>query len=46
MSRLLHLDRTLDEVDGPPWPPPSPTTSLVTKVDALLRTYEPAVRWG
>ncbi|MFD9619843.1 contact-dependent growth inhibition system immunity protein [Streptomyces virginiae] len=38
MSRLLHLDRTLDEVDGPPWPPlSSPTTSLVTKVHALRR---------
>ncbi|MFF4444333.1 contact-dependent growth inhibition system immunity protein [Streptomyces sp. NPDC001502] len=36
MTRLLHLDRTLDELDGPPWPPPpSPTTGLVTKVHAL-----------
>ncbi|MFD7911023.1 contact-dependent growth inhibition system immunity protein [Streptomyces sp. NPDC059752] len=39
MTRLLHLDRTLDELDGPPWPPPpSPTTTLVTKVHALRRT--------
>ncbi|MFA7766168.1 contact-dependent growth inhibition system immunity protein [Streptomyces sp. NPDC048723] len=38
MTRLLHLDRTLDELDGPPWPPPpSPTTALVTKVHALRR---------
>ncbi|MFD7783490.1 contact-dependent growth inhibition system immunity protein [Streptomyces nojiriensis] len=38
MTRLLHLDRTLDELDGPPWPPPpSPTTSLVAKVHALRR---------
>lgn len=38
MNHLLHLDRTLDEVDGPPWPPPpSPTTGLVTKVHALRR---------
>ncbi|MFJ6483635.1 MULTISPECIES: contact-dependent growth inhibition system immunity protein [unclassified Streptomyces] len=38
MTRLLHLDRTLDELDGPPWPPPpSPTTNLVTKVYALRR---------
>ncbi|MER6448132.1 contact-dependent growth inhibition system immunity protein [Streptomyces venezuelae] len=39
MTRLLHLDRTLDELDGPAWPPPpSPTTALVTKVHALRRT--------
>ncbi|WKD36834.1 contact-dependent growth inhibition system immunity protein [Streptomyces xanthophaeus] len=38
MPRLLHLDRTLDELDGPPWPaPPSPTTALVMKVHALRR---------
>lgn len=38
MTRLLPLDRTLDELDGPPWPPPpSPTTTLVTKVHALRR---------
>ncbi|MFG2975647.1 contact-dependent growth inhibition system immunity protein [Streptomyces sp. NPDC048331] len=38
MTRLLHLDRTLDELDGPAWPPPpSPTTALVTKVHALRR---------
>ncbi|PWK64863.1 hypothetical protein BCL76_114185 [Streptomyces sp. CG 926] len=38
MTRLLHLDRTLDELDGPAWPPPpSPTTALVAKVHALCR---------
>ncbi|WP_051782668.1 MULTISPECIES: contact-dependent growth inhibition system immunity protein [unclassified Streptomyces] len=38
MTRLLHLDRTLDELDGPAWPlPPSPTTALVAKVHALRR---------
>ncbi|MFD8021556.1 contact-dependent growth inhibition system immunity protein [Streptomyces lavendulae] len=44
---LLHLDRTLDELDGPPWPPaPDPTTSLVARCHALrrrpLRTLTPA----
>ncbi|MFI1282965.1 contact-dependent growth inhibition system immunity protein [Streptomyces sp. NPDC020858] len=36
--RLLHLDRTLDELDGPQWPAPPPhATALVTKVHALRR---------
>ncbi|WP_329380985.1 contact-dependent growth inhibition system immunity protein [Streptomyces sp. NBC_01351] len=36
--RLLHLDRTLDELDTPPWPPAPPdATALVTKVHALRR---------
>ncbi|MFD9558899.1 contact-dependent growth inhibition system immunity protein [Streptomyces sp. NPDC059990] len=35
---LHHLDRTLDEIDGPPWPPAPPNaTSLATKVHALRR---------
>ncbi|MFF4430515.1 contact-dependent growth inhibition system immunity protein [Streptomyces sp. NPDC001513] len=38
MERLLHLDRTLDELDGPAWPPAPPdATGLVTKVHALRR---------
>lgn len=37
-ARLLHLDRTLDELDGPAWgPAPEPTTSLVTRCHALRR---------
>ncbi|MET9604532.1 contact-dependent growth inhibition system immunity protein [Streptomyces sp. NPDC006512] len=35
---LHHLDHTLDEIDGPPWPPAPPNaTSLVSKVHALRR---------
>lgn len=38
MALLLHLDRTLDELDPPRWPdPPSTTTHLVRKVHALRR---------
>ncbi|GAA3044980.1 hypothetical protein GCM10017562_02740 [Streptomyces roseofulvus] len=38
MDRLLHLARTLDELDPPRWPPPgSDATSLVRKVHALRR---------
>ncbi len=36
--RLLHLDRTLDDLDGPAWAAPPPhATALVTKVHALRR---------
>ncbi|WP_328764976.1 MULTISPECIES: contact-dependent growth inhibition system immunity protein [unclassified Streptomyces] len=38
MARLLHLDRTLDELDTPAWPPTPPDASrLVAKVHALRR---------
>ncbi|NEC63689.1 contact-dependent growth inhibition system immunity protein [Streptomyces sp. SID9727] len=38
MAPLLHLDRTLDELDPPSWPdPPADTTHLVRKVHALRR---------
>ncbi|TRV82106.1 hypothetical protein FKN01_02235 [Streptomyces sp. 130] len=38
MGLLLHLDRTLDELDPPRWPdPPSDTTHLVRTVHALRR---------
>ncbi|WP_328899893.1 contact-dependent growth inhibition system immunity protein [Streptomyces sp. NBC_00441] len=38
MGPLLHLDRTLDELDPPRWPdPPSATTRLVRTVHALRR---------
>lgn len=38
MGPLLHLDRTLDELDPPRWPdPPSHTTYLVRTVHALRR---------
>ncbi|MGQ4486658.1 contact-dependent growth inhibition system immunity protein [Streptomyces sp. SAS_281] len=38
MNILLHLDRTLDELDPPRWPdPPSATTHLVRTVHALRR---------
>ncbi|MEV5601764.1 contact-dependent growth inhibition system immunity protein [Streptomyces sp. NPDC052299] len=38
MGPLLHLDRTLDELDPPRWPdPPSDTTHLVRTVHALRR---------
>ncbi|MFJ3923443.1 contact-dependent growth inhibition system immunity protein [Streptomyces sp. NPDC090022] len=36
MDRLLHLDRTLDELDPPRWAPPgSDATRLVRKVHGL-----------
>ncbi|MGW6915882.1 contact-dependent growth inhibition system immunity protein [Kitasatospora sp. NPDC054939] len=36
MDRLLHLDRTLDDLDPPRWPPPPPdATGLVRRVHAL-----------
>ncbi|MGW4050245.1 contact-dependent growth inhibition system immunity protein [Streptomyces sp. NPDC004779] len=38
MDRLLHLDRTLDELDPPRWGPPGPdATRLVAKVHELRR---------
>ncbi|MGP3988423.1 contact-dependent growth inhibition system immunity protein [Streptomyces sp. 3N207] len=38
MSRLLHLDRTLDELEGAPWPDPPPdSTALVKNVHALRK---------
>ncbi|GGT40010.1 hypothetical protein GCM10010271_50040 [Streptomyces kurssanovii] len=38
MDHLLHLDRTLDELDPPRWTPPAPdATRLVRKVHALRR---------
>ncbi|MFI9808670.1 contact-dependent growth inhibition system immunity protein [Streptomyces sp. NPDC052301] len=38
MDRLLHLDRTLDELDPPCWTPPAgDATRLVRKVHALRR---------
>ncbi|MFB8089461.1 contact-dependent growth inhibition system immunity protein [Streptomyces sp. NPDC055992] len=38
MAPLLHLDRTLDELDPPRWPdPPADATHLVRKVHALRR---------
>ncbi|WP_405977692.1 contact-dependent growth inhibition system immunity protein [Streptomyces sp. NBC_00158] len=38
MSRLLHLDRTLDELDPPRWAAPTgDATHLVRKVHALRR---------
>ncbi|MFE6762469.1 contact-dependent growth inhibition system immunity protein [Streptomyces sp. NPDC057689] len=38
MGLLLHLDRTLDELDPPRWPdPPADATHLVRKVHALRR---------
>ncbi|MFD0379638.1 contact-dependent growth inhibition system immunity protein [Streptomyces sp. NPDC127112] len=37
-ARLLHLDRTLDELDPPHWPPPAPdATALVRRVHELRR---------
>ncbi|MEV6735333.1 MULTISPECIES: contact-dependent growth inhibition system immunity protein [unclassified Streptomyces] len=38
MDHLLHLDRTLDELDTPRWAPPAPdATRLVRKVHELRR---------
>ena len=38
MDRLLHLDRTLDELDPPRWEPPgSDATRLVRRVHELRR---------
>ncbi|MDI3403245.1 contact-dependent growth inhibition system immunity protein [Streptomyces cavernicola] len=38
MDQLLHLDRTLDELDPPRWAPPgSDATHLVRKVHELRR---------
>ncbi|MEV5312489.1 contact-dependent growth inhibition system immunity protein [Streptomyces sp. NPDC052610] len=38
MDRLLHLDRTLDELDPPRWAaPPADATHLVRKVHGLRR---------
>lgn len=38
MDRLLHLDRTLDELDPPAWAPPgSDATRLVRRVHELRR---------
>ncbi|MEV6834008.1 contact-dependent growth inhibition system immunity protein [Streptomyces sp. NPDC051133] len=38
MNRLLHLGRTLDELDPPRWTPPAgDATPLVRKVHALRR---------
>ncbi|MEU2261210.1 contact-dependent growth inhibition system immunity protein [Streptomyces sp. NPDC019645] len=38
MDRLLHLDRTLDELDPPRWAPPaSDATHVVRKVHELRR---------
>ncbi|WAZ26526.1 contact-dependent growth inhibition system immunity protein [Streptomyces cinnabarinus] len=38
MAHLLHLSRTLDELDPPRWnPPPADATSLVHKVHTLRR---------
>ncbi|MFF7336802.1 contact-dependent growth inhibition system immunity protein [Streptomyces sp. NPDC008163] len=38
MALLLHLDRTLDELDPPRWPdPPADATHLVRKVHTLRR---------
>jgi hypothetical protein len=38
MDRLLHLDRTLDELDPPRWPaPPAEATRLVHTVHQLRR---------
>lgn len=38
MNPLLHLDRTLDELDPPRWPdPPADATRLVRTVHALRR---------
>jgi hypothetical protein len=38
MDRLLHLDRTLDELDVPRWgPPAADATHLVRKVHGLRR---------
>ncbi|MDH6228837.1 MULTISPECIES: contact-dependent growth inhibition system immunity protein [Streptomyces] len=38
MDRLLHLDRTLDELDPPRWAPAGPdATSLVRRVHELRR---------
>lgn len=38
MDLLLHLGRTLDELDAPRWPePPADATHLVRKVHALRR---------
>lgn len=38
MDHLLHLDRTLDELDPPRWTPPAAdATHLVRKVHALRR---------
>ncbi|MBL1108821.1 hypothetical protein JK361_30275 [Streptomyces sp. 5-8] len=38
MDRLLHLDRTLDELDPPRWTPPgADATHLVRRVHALRR---------
>ncbi|MFF2197315.1 contact-dependent growth inhibition system immunity protein [Streptomyces sp. NPDC058157] len=37
-ARPLHLDRTLDQLDPPHWPPPAPdATALVRKVHGLRR---------
>ncbi|WP_369776342.1 contact-dependent growth inhibition system immunity protein [Streptomyces sp. R33] len=38
MDRLLHLDRTLDELDPPRWAPPaSDVTPLIRRVHELRR---------
>ncbi|MGV9340400.1 contact-dependent growth inhibition system immunity protein [Streptomyces sp. NPDC003688] len=38
MDHLLHLDRTLDDLDPPRWSPPAPdATRLVRKVHELRR---------
>jgi hypothetical protein len=37
MNHLLHLDRTLEELEHSRWPPPGDTTHLVKTVHALRR---------
>lgn len=37
VNRLLHRDRTLEDLEDSLWPAPGPTTSLVERVHALRR---------
>ncbi|MET7622490.1 contact-dependent growth inhibition system immunity protein [Streptomyces sp. NPDC005408] len=37
MNRLLHRDRTLEDLEDSRWPDPGPTTSLAERVHALRR---------
>ncbi|WP_405594128.1 contact-dependent growth inhibition system immunity protein [Streptomyces sp. NBC_01410] len=37
MNRLLHHDRTLEDLEDSRWPAPGPTTCLVERVHALRR---------
>ncbi|WP_331730729.1 contact-dependent growth inhibition system immunity protein [Streptomyces sp. NBC_01174] len=37
MDHLLHMDRTLDELDPPRWAPPADATHLVRRLHEMRR---------